>query len=66
MMYLAFTLGILLQFFVILVPGVNNVFDTAADLQWNEWLMLAVFSLSPLIIHEIVVLVLKIKSKKNK
>ena len=66
MMYLAFFLGIGLQFFVILVPGVNQVFNTRADLSIDEWLMLALFSLSPLIIHEIAVIIIKIKNRKKK
>lgn len=65
MMAIAFVLGIVLQFFVILTPGVNKVFDTNVSLNAVEWVMLAVFSILPLIIHEIIVLILWIKDKKN-
>ena len=55
MMLLAFVFGIVLQLFVIEVPGVSDVFNTA-NLSWQEWLVTLALSISPLVVHEIVVL----------
>ena len=54
MMALAFLVGVVLQIFVVMVPGVRNVFKTA----WLDgylWLMALGLCLIPLIIHEILV-----------
>ena len=66
MMLLAFILGIGLQFFVVLTPGVQKVFSTS-PLDLNEWLITAGAALVPLVAHEIGVLVKFIikKAKKN-
>lgn len=60
MMYIAFTLGILLQVFVVMTPGVNTVFKTYA-LAWREWLITVALALTPLVAHELVVLIRKLK-----
>ena len=66
MMVLAFVLGVGLQFFVVLTPGVQKVFSTSS-LDWNEWLITAAAAFVPLVAHEIGVLVKFIirKSKKD-
>ena len=66
MMLLAFVVGIALQFFVILTPGVQEIFSTSS-LNWVEWLITAGAALVPLIAHEIIVLIKFIirKARKN-
>ena len=64
MMLLAFILGVGLQFFVILTPGVQQVFSTSS-LGWQEWLITAAAAFVPLVAHEIEVLV-KFIIKKTK
>ena len=69
MMLVAFIVGVALQLFVVEVPGVRDVFNTAGDkMNWTHWLITMVMSLLPLIVHEIVVLVKFIikKTKHNK
>ena len=69
MMLVAFIVGVALQLFVVEVPGVRDVFNTAGDkMNWTHWLITMVMSLLPLIVHEIVVLVKFIikKTKQNK
>ncbi len=66
MMLLAFVLGAGLQFFVVLTPGVQEVFKTSS-LNWVEWLITAGAAFVPLVAHEIEVLVKHIVRKsKNK
>ncbi|MGM9873781.1 MAG: cation-translocating P-type ATPase [Bacilli bacterium] len=67
MMFLAFFIGIALQLIVIEVPGISMVFKTH-NLDWQEWIITAVMSIIPLIIHEIIVLIrfIKLKIKKDK
>ena len=65
MMALAFAAGVALQFFVILVPGVRDVFKTAR-LSWEAWIITASLSLVPLIAHEIIVLIKWIIRKNKK
>ena len=65
MMALAFVVGIGLQFLVIEVPAVRAVFSTA-NLTGNEWIITAICSVLPLIIHEIVAIGYSICSKKSK
>ena len=65
MMALAFAAGVALQFFVILVPGVRDVFKTAR-LGWEAWIITASLSLVPLIAHEIIVLIKWIIRKNKK
>ena len=68
MMLLAFVLGVGLQFFVVLTPGVQKVFSTS-PLSWKEWLITGAAAFVPLVAHEIEVLIKhinrKIKEKKN-
>ena len=69
MMLVAFIVGVALQLFVVEVPGVRDVFNTAGDkMNWTHWLITMVMSLLPLIVHEIVILVKLIikKTKHNK
>ena len=69
MMLVAFIVGVALQLFVVEVPGVRDVFNTAGDkMNWTHWLITMVMSLLPLIVHEIVVLVKFIiqRTKQNK
>lgn len=65
MMLLAFVLGIGLQFFVVLTPGVQQFFKTSSLEGW-EWLITLLAGLVPLIMHEIVVLIKFINKKINK
>lgn len=65
MLLIAFILGISLQLLVIEVPGIRDVFSTF-NLNLTEWIVTAILSILPLIAHEIVVLVLKIKAKSKK
>ena len=64
MMLLAFVLGVGLQFFVVLTPGVQDVFKTSS-LSWKEWLITAGAAFVPLVAHEIEVLIKHIVRKKN-
>ena len=69
MMLVAFIVGVALQLFVVEVPGVRDVFNTAGDkMSWTHWLITMAMSLLPLIVHEIVILVKFIikKTKHNK
>ena len=66
MMLLAFILGVGLQFFVVLTPGVQEVFKTSS-LNWVEWLITAAAAFVPLVAHEIEVLIKHIiRKSKNK
>ncbi|MCR4911651.1 MAG: cation-translocating P-type ATPase [Bacilli bacterium] len=56
MMLLAFVLGVGLQFFVVLTPGVQQVFSTSS-LGWQEWVITAAAAFVPLAAHEIEVLI---------
>ena len=62
MMVLAFVLGVGLQFFVVLTPGVQDVFKTSS-LSWKEWLITAGCAFVPLVAHEIEVLIKHIVRK---
>ena len=65
MMLLAFILGVGLQFFVVLTPGVQDVFKTS-NLSWVEWLITAGAAFVPLVAHEIEVLIKYIVKKNRK
>ena len=65
MMAIAFILGVVLQLFVIEVPGVAKVFSTS-NLTASEWGWTALFSLIPLILHELIVLIQYIRKRINK
>lgn len=64
LLWLSFGLGILLQLCVVLIPGIN-VFFKCTNLEWWMWIMVAILSLLPLVVHEIIVLILKIKSARE-
>lgn len=64
MMLIALVFGVLLQFIVIEVPGISDVFSTQ-NLSGIEWVITACLSVLPLVVHEIVVLVNFIKRKKE-
>ena len=65
LMLIAFVVGIGLQFFVILTPGVQKVFSTS-NLSWVEWLITAGAALVPLLAHEIEVLIKHIVKRHKK
>ena len=65
MMLLAFVLGVGLQFFVVLTPGVQDVFKTSS-LGWQEWLITAGAAFVPLVAHEIEVLIKHIVKRHKK
>lgn len=65
MMAIAFALGVALQLFVIEVPFMQKIFNTA-DLTTSEWLITAGLSLIPLIAHEIIVFIKWIKNKTKR
>ena len=64
MMLLAFVLGVGLQFFVVLTPGVQEVFKTSS-LSWKEWLITAAAAFVPLFAHEVEVLIKHIVRRKK-
>ena len=64
MMLLAFVLGVGLQFFVVLTPGVQDVFKTSS-LNGIEWLITAAAAFVPLVAHEIEVAIKFIIRKKK-
>ncbi|MGM9971403.1 MAG: cation-translocating P-type ATPase [Anaeroplasmataceae bacterium] len=60
MLFIAFVLGIILQVFVIKVPGISDVFQTY-NISGIEWVIVLVLSILPILVHEIVVVIKKIK-----
>lgn len=64
MMLIAFVAGILLQLFVIEVPGVSDVFNTA-NLTWQEWLITCSLSVIPLVMHEVIVFLMWLWHKRE-
>lgn len=71
LLWISFFLGFALQFTVILVPGLNFIFKLADSsgtpaVQGWDYLWIAILSLLPLIVHEVVVLILFIKKKAKK
>ncbi|MDO5330840.1 MAG: cation-translocating P-type ATPase [Bacillota bacterium] len=66
-MYFSFILGFALQIFVIYTPGVNDVFRTAVDgvveMKGLDFLWVLLLAASPLLVHEIGVLVQWIMKK---
>ncbi len=67
LLWLAFGLGLGLQFAVVMIPGVNTFFKTTA-LDFNHWLLVLGLSIAPIVAHEIVALILFIirKDKERK
>ncbi len=64
-LWLSFVLGFALQFFVIFTPGVNTVFKVYPP-QGIDWAWVFGLAFSPLIIHEIAVLIQFIVKKAKK
>lgn len=65
LIWIAFILGVVLQIAVVLTPGLNSFFK-CGTLRLEHWLLVALLSLSPMMVHEIVVLILFIKRKTKK
>ena len=65
LLWIAFGLGVGLQLFVVLTPGINSFFK-CAGLRWWMWIMVGVLSLLPLVVHEIIALILFLKRKSKK
>ena len=64
MLWIAFFLGMALQFFVVETPGVNDVFSTfSLHDRPMDYLYVFGLALLPLVVHEIVVFILWIKKK---
>jgi Ca2+-transporting ATPase len=61
LLFVAFAVGIALQVFVVMTPGVNTIFK-CYPLTW-EWIVVVCLSLLPLVIHEIVALIIYIVNK---
>ena len=60
-LWVAFVLGLGLQFAVVMVPGLNSFFK-CSQLDANHWLMIGILSIIPLVVHEIVALILFVRS----
>ena len=65
MMVIAFVVGVGLQLAVVEIPFMRETFKTS-NLEVYEWGFTALFSLLPLIVHEIIVLINFFKNKKSK
>ena len=65
MMLIAFIVGFILQLIVINTPVVTDIFKTTF-LELNEWLIVGVVSLIPLITHEIIVFIKWLRNQTNK
>ena len=67
LLWVAFLLGLGLQFAVVEIPGLNSFFK-CYSLDFIHWLYILALSLAPLVVHEIVALILFIvrKNKKEK
>ncbi|MDY4849381.1 MAG: calcium-translocating P-type ATPase, PMCA-type [Bacilli bacterium] len=64
LLFISFLLGISLQFFVTMVPGVNTFFS-CYPLDFFHWIYVFAFALIPLVIHEIIVLISYLKQRKK-
>ena len=64
LLWVSFVLGIGLNFFVVMVPGVNSFFK-CAQLNGLQWGLVFALSFAPIVVHEIVVLILFLKKKIN-
>ncbi len=64
MLFIALLFGVALQLFVIETPGVSDVFSTFNLTVW-EWLVTAGLSILPLLVHETIVFIKWIKSRKT-
>lgn len=65
---LSLGLGIILQVALTYIPGINTFFGVA-PLSWDEFLIVVVLSISPLLVHEVVAFIIwiikKVKARKN-
>ena len=64
MLWVAIVCGVLLQLLVVELPGLSDLFKTS-KLEIIPWLITAALSILPLIIHEIYVIVLKVRNRNN-
>ena len=62
LLWISFVLGIGLQLFVVLVPGVNGFFK-CASLSLLQWVIVFGLSLLPLLVHEVVALIIYCKTR---
>ena len=62
LIWIAFIVGIALQFAVVEIPGVNTFFSTYT-LDFVHWLYVILLSMAPLVLHEIIVLIRLLKKK---
>ena len=62
LLWVSLGVGIALQVFVVMVPGVNTFFS-CKSLDLLHWAYVLALSLAPLVVHEIVALILYIKKK---
>ncbi|MDD4103809.1 MAG: cation-translocating P-type ATPase [Bacilli bacterium] len=62
LLWVAFGFGFVLQFAVVMIPGVNTFFKTKS-LDFMHWMMVLGLSIAPLVVHEIVALILLITRK---
>jgi len=62
LIWIAFIVGLALQFAVVEIPGVNTFFSTYT-LDFVHWLYVILLSMAPLVLHEIIVLIRLLKKK---
>ena len=65
LLWISFFLGMGLQFFVIFTPGVNTIFKIVPP-EGLDWAWVFGLAVSPLVVHEIIVLILFLKRKFGK
>lgn len=65
LLWVAFALGIGLQFAVVEIPGLNSFFK-CYSLDFVHWLYILALSIAPLVVHEIVALILFFVRKNKK
>lgn len=63
-MWIAFAFGFLLQVLVTEIPGLTVMFGTR-ELAFTEWVYLTLFSMTPLVLHELKVLFLFFRKKRS-
>ena len=60
----SFIIGYVLQILVTELPFLNQAFKTT-HLYFQDWIIITLFSMLPLVIHEIIALFLKLIKKKS-
>ena len=65
LLFISFLIGLTLQIFVVMTPGINNFFS-CYPLDFLHWVYVFTLAIIPLIIHEIIVLFTYIKNRKIK